>query len=182
MADQEFEDWKRITRNSMSRVPRLAFCGPSRCGKDEAGNWLHANTPLRFAGSTSHYLLPYVVERLGLSREEAWERRHEMKDTWRAIGDEVRKNDPAKLAREALADADVLGGTRAGIEMRAVNETKLVDLAIWVDRPGVPFDTTMGFGPELCDIVIQNHWDIPTYFLRIRNLCRCIGIPLYADR
>ena len=154
----------------------LGIMGPSRAGKDDAAAWLVEHTTLTYAGSTSIAISREVARREGISFEEAHEQRHRRKVYWRALGDEMRKNNPAALAEEMLKGSTLLVGVRARIEMQAVNQIGLCDLVVWVDRPGIPHDPTLEFGPELCDITIHNWWSLDEYFARWRKLATTLGI------
>lgn len=159
---------------------KIAILGYGRAGKDTAADFLDDHTPLRYGGSTSEYLCPYVAARLGFSEEEAFRRRHEsdeMRTLWYDIGNELRKDDPLFLVRKVLAGGDMVVGLRDGEEVARLPEVG-VDLRIWVHRDVKP-DPTCKFGPEDCDVVLYNtHPTDPTPMLRrLRRLVVAMGIP-----
>jgi hypothetical protein len=157
---------------------KLAIVGPGRSGKDECALWLDSHTPLRYSGfSTSRAILPHAARRLGISEAEAWATRHERRAVWRVIGDELRRDDPAFLAREALRHGDICVGIRARCEMEAAQREGLVDLTIWVDRD-VPVDDTLEFSRDVADIILPNHWGIEDLHGRLRRLAISWGLPV----
>ena len=155
---------------------KIAICGPGRCGKDTAAHWLKANTSLRYSRSTSEVIVPHVAKKLGLSVEETYRKRHEFRQLMFETGIELRQNDPAFLARTVLAEGDICNGVRDRREMQAVLDEQLVDLAIWIDRPWLPPDPTMGYGLEMCDIIIPNCWGLVDFIPRIARLARTWGV------
>lgn len=160
----------------MREIITLGIMGPGRAGKDEAAEWLAANTTLTYAGTTSVAISREVARREGISFEMAHVQRHARRGEWRQIGDEMRAHNPSALAEEMLKDSTLLVGVRARVEMQAVIEKRLCNLVIWVDRPGIPHDPTLEFGPELCDFTIHNWWDVPEYLRRWRNLADTLGV------
>lgn len=178
-ANPEF-DWDTATEAELvleasSRKPRICFCGPSESGKDESAHYLAAHTNLTYAGSTSIFLAPFVAEKLGLSVEEAFARRHEDRKFWYDLGNRLRNEDPGVLARKALAAGDILAGFRDREEIHWLKQRNLVDLFVWIDRPVDP-DPTQKYGPEECDIVIQNHGTLAEFYPRLRRLALFAGI------
>jgi hypothetical protein len=155
---------------------KLALCGPSKCGKDEVARWLHRNTSLRYTMATSEVIAPVAAERLGISVEVAFATRHRHRDLWRAIGDELRVNDPAYLARRVLADGDLLVGVRSLGEITTAQREGMVDLTVWIDRPGVEKDTTLEFGPEVADMILPNWWGVRELHARVRVHARAWGV------
>ncbi len=155
---------------------RLAIVGPGRSGKDEVAAWFARNTRLRYGGSTSEVIAPHAAKALGLSVAEAFARRHEDRDLWHRLGIELRKHDHAALARAVLKRGDLVVGVRDRVEMETVLAERLVDLAVWIDRPGIPDDPTLEYGPELCDVTIQNHWGLTELHGRLKKFANAIGV------
>ena len=149
---------------------RIAICGHGRHGKDTAAQWFADHTPLRFAGSLSWFLAKDVAKHLGCSREQAFLRRHESDDMrmlWYRIGNETRQHDPGYLVRQALAEGDIVCGLRDAEEAALIVDEGLVDMMIWIERPGLPDDPTMMFGPEMCDIVIRNDGSLEAFYRKL---------------
>lgn len=155
---------------------KIALCGPSRCGKDTAAEWLAKNTTLRYWDSTSRVIAHHAAAALGMTEEQAWACRHQYRKVWGDIGDRLRRDDPCKLARTVLANADICAGVRKGTEMRALMAERLVDLAIWIDRPESESDETQEYGPELCDVILRNDSTVPVFLARLEALARTWGV------
>lgn len=155
----------------------IGIFGPSRSGKDEAAEWFVNECGLCYNGTTSVAISREVARREGISFQDAHNQRHERKIYWRQLGDEMRVHDPAALARIVLSDnGNLLVGVRANIELNAVIRERLTLINIWIDRPSAPFDPTMGFGPDSCDIIIPNRWGIEEYHRRLWALARILGL------
>jgi hypothetical protein len=157
-------------------LPKIAILGYGRAGKDEGSEFLAKHTSLRYPGSTSEIALPFVAERLGLPEDVAWAKRHEMRDEWYRICNELRADDPLFLVRRVLAKGDIVCGLRDGEEVARLPELG-VALRIWVHR-NVPVDPTTKFGPDDCDVVVYNthSTDLKPYFDRLARLVRAIGV------
>lgn len=150
---------------------RILFVGHGRHGKDTACETLAAATGWRNAGTLSAYLTDYVAKHLGIRPELAYARRHADRDLWRKLGDEYRKDDPARLVRDAFAAGDITGGCRARVEIEAVRRDSLADLIVWVDaRFRHPADPTLEFGPEVADVIIDNNGTEAEFRARVQRL------------
>lgn len=156
-------------------LPRIAFCGPGRSGKDECAHWFAENTRLRFGRSTSEVIAPYVAARLGLDAAEAFARRHEDRVLWFEVGNELRRHDPLFLVRECLADGEIVVGMRNRDEVIGARAEGLIDLLAWIDRD-VPVDPTMTYGPELCDVRIDNRGTLADLRGRLAALASFAGV------
>ena len=154
----------------------LGIMGPGRSGKDEAAEWFVKNRGLRYSGTTSVAISKRVAELEDISFEEAHSVRHERREYWRWLGDQMREDDPAALARIVREGSDMLVGVRAKVELKQVRKEKLCDLIIWIDRPGIPIDPTIEFGPELCDIIIPNWWGLREYHERLKILSKSLKL------
>lgn len=156
----------------------VIFCGRARAGKDTACELFAAFARVNNAGTVSKYLAPHVARRLGLSVEEAYARRGESMETrafWRAVGDELRATDPARLVREMMGYGQVGGGLRGTVEIRAARREGLADLFVWIDSPRALADATCEFGPEECDVIIRNDGTIEEFGAKIERLARFAG-------
>lgn len=152
-----------------SRRIAVAFCGPSRCGKDTAARIVAAHTDLRFRGSLSWYLAPYVAAHQGTTRGEAWCYRHKHPEIWTEMGDRVRSGDPLALVRDCLEEADIVAGCRSMRELEAMRASGWISLFVWVDRD-VPPDPTIEYGPEACDATVSNRGTRDELEARLRRL------------
>jgi len=155
---------------------KILLVGYGRAGKDEGLSYLAALTRLRNAGCTSVYLAKYVARELGISESEAYKTRHQRRDEWYRIGNQLRENDPGILLREALANGPLTGGVRDLEEIIEARRCNLVDLIVWVENVRAPTDTTVKFGPEHCDVIIQNNGTLDEYQDKLRRLVAFAGL------
>ncbi len=165
----------------MTTPKRILIVGPGRAGKDTACEYLAKITELRFAGTTSLYLAKYVAARLGVSEQEAYRTRHQNRNFWHRVGNEVRKQDPGLLIRESLKHAEIVGGVRALAEIVACRDEHLVDLIVWIDNDRVPRGSTLTFGERECDVIVPNHWGLEDFHGRLLRLARFAGLPMRPD-
>ena len=156
----------------------LVLCGPHGCGKDEAARIIGRLSGLRYGGSLSWVGLPVVASALGITEQEAWDTRHRRHADWTRILDSYRLNDQTRLARDALARGHMIIGCRSVLELRAVREARLAQAAVWINRPGVPPDPTMTYGPEECDTVLENDGGLPLLEANVKDLLYKLGIPV----
>lgn len=159
-------------------MKKLLIVGMGRSGKDTALDYLASITTLRNAGTTSKYLTKYVARELGVSEEKAYAERHQNRQFWKDLGDSIRQGDPTLLIREALAEGDMTGGVRDVIEIAGAREEKLFDLIIWVQNDRVPVDPTVTFGPEHCDVIVQNNGALQEFYEKLDRLAKYGGLPL----
>lgn len=137
-------------------IKKLLIVGYGRHGKDEAGRYLGTITRLKYGGSTSWAALPLMAEYLGVHPLVAWEERHNNRQIWKDHCDELRRFRPSRLIETALKGGDIITGVRATVELEDARRRGLVDLVLWITRPGFPCDTTVEFGPENCDEALLN--------------------------
>lgn len=159
-------------------LKRILIVGPSRCGKDTACTFLARITRLRFAGSTSIYLAPFVAEKLGVSPEEALRTRHQNRNLWNRVGRAIRQTDPGYLVRRSLENAEIIGGIRDVRELKICQESKMIDLIIWIANKRSRTDTTLQFAEEDCDLTIPNHSDLAAFHARLYRFAIFSGLPL----
>jgi hypothetical protein len=162
----------------MDSRKRIMVAGHASVGKDTACQYLAKVTELRFAGTTSLFLAKYVAARLGVTEEEAYRSRHRDRNLWHRVGREVRREDPALLVRESLAQAELTGGVRDAEELAACRTEGLVDLILWVANDRVGRDSTLGFTERDCDVVVPNHWTLEEFQGRLLRLARFAGLPM----
>lgn len=157
--------------------PTILIVGPGKSGKDLVADWLAANTRLTRGPGTSGIIAPYIADEDGITFTEAMAKRREERDRWVAKGDELIElhNDPAFLVRECLKVGRIVVGCRRREEVRQVRLERLVDLVLWIERPGCD-DSTMGFGPEMADTIIENNRTIEKLYERLEGLARFAGL------
>ncbi len=162
----------------MGETKRILVVGPSGAGKDTACEYLAKITHLRFAGTTSVYLAKYVAARLEISVQQAYRTRHQNRNFWNRLGNEIRKQDPGQLLRESLEHAEIVGGVRGVEEIAVCRSNNLVDLIVWIDNVRVPRDSTLKFSESDCDVVVPNHGSLEEFHGHLLRLAHFAGLPL----
>jgi len=162
--------------------PKVLLVGHGRSGKDEAGEWFSRETLLKFSGSASKYLLPFVAAELGLAEDVAYAKRHDMRDDWYRIGNRLREEDRLILVNQALQHGDVVAGIRSKVELADVIALQLVAHVVWIERQDTPLDPTLDFTLQDCLNylsrarnsmqlhVVFNNADLPTFHARLRRM------------
>lgn len=158
--------------------PRILIVGPSRCGKDHAGEWLGHNTHLTYGGTCSEYLCPFVAEQLGINAVEAYESRHQHREMWYKIGNEVR----AQLGNQYLLECcfergDIAAGVRDADEMFLACETGMITDLLWISR-NVPDDPTLMFDLNGCEIACMTS----EHDVRLHVLVNNRGVKEYEEK
>ena len=154
---------------------KIAIVGPGRSGKDETALWLGKHTRLSYWDATSRVIAPVAAARLGISEAEAWATRHDHRELWADLGDEMRRDDPAALARVTLAKGDICVGIRRRTEFRAARDAGLFGLSIWLARD-VPTDPTLDYSASECDLILPNYGTIAELHGRLRRLANSWGV------
>lgn len=148
---------------------RILVVGFGRAGKDTAAEMLEKITRIPYAGSTSWAAKELVARRLRLHPQVAWETRHQRREEWKKICDDIRRHDPTKLIRMALETVNeekssgltagwsgIVAGCRDRVELIAAKNEKIFDHIIWIARPGIPQDPTVTFSAMDCQDIIFN--------------------------
>lgn len=165
---------KYAARKKERQVPVIAFCGMGRAGKDLGAEWLGTNYCVQYGGSLSQIVCPLVAVSLDLSEEECFAQRHQDRDYWYRWCNHLRAQDPTLLARMLLAQADIVVGIRAAIELEACVAEGVIDLSLWVDNPRVDPDPTVEYGPADCQLTVVNAGTKVLYFDKLRALAETI--------
>lgn len=159
----------------------MAVCGPGKCGKDTVCEWLRDNTSLIYTGSTSLYACKEVMEHMkdvGIDYDTpqmCYDDRDNHRQIWADVINDMNKENKTKLYARCLNEQHILNGIRNQEEFIACRSSGIIDLSIWIDRD-VPNDPTMGYGSELCDIVIENKMDLISLFSRLTRLSKALDI------
>jgi len=156
--------------------PVIAFCGPGRCGKDTAIEWLASNYLIRGVGSVALAVAPIIGNVLQVSAADVMAERHEHRDFWFQCCNGLREKDPTLLVKLTLADNDVVAGIRAAIELEACVAAKLIKLTVWIARD-TPNDPTIEYGRNDCDIVLENTSGMVRFCSRLRRLADALYPP-----
>lgn len=140
----------------------IGIAGHGRAGKDTVAELLAGSTSLRYRAGTSYYARHVVFEAMQKAgfgypdAHAAWLDRHSRRVFWAHTIGEYNRDDPVRLYRDCLAEQDILTGVRWRREKEALDADGLVDLWVWVSRPGNTTDPTMEFTSGECDLTIQN--------------------------
>ena len=112
--------------------------------------------------------------------QDSFADRHEHRQEWADIIWEYNEPDGLTLYREMVKTNDIINGIRKTSELYACKEAGLINLSIWIDRPGRAELGSMSLGVEDCDIVIPNleHGDTfpQKYFSKLSRLSRALGV------
>lgn len=170
----------RLIHNA--RSVRLALCGAGRAGKDTAALWLANNTTLQYKQSTSQAAAEVVFAQIAAiygyaTVDEAFNDRHNHRDEWYDIIRKYNEPDGLRLYREMLPENDIINGIRDGKELLACQQTGIVDLSIWISRPG--YDGGPGthtIAANGCDITIVNAADIPAFYAKLTRIAAILDI------
>lgn len=148
---------------------RILVAGYGRAGKDTAAEMLSKITGLPYCGSTSWAAKEAVARVLGVHPQVAWETRHQHREAWKRICDEVRKENPSRLIERAFLTSDgqecrngvlccsgIIAGCRDRIELVDAKKKGIFDHVLWIANPNVPKDPTVTFTAMDCDEIIFN--------------------------
>ena len=153
--------------------PILAISGDSRAGKDTIAGLIRNIVGIPYVHSTSYaaalliwadiqsehdcrfpMTLPHYE-----TMEELYADRVNHRRFWADWIDNYNRKNQQGIGLYLLSCSQgnqILTGIRKTKEILLCQERKLVDLTIWVHRPGNPRDSTQEYGSELCDIIIEN--------------------------
>ena len=161
---------------------KISISGFGEHGKDTLAIMFKTVSTLNYTKSTSAYvkteMFQYMLGRGATYKdeEECYNDRSNHRELWAEYIDEFNKNDPVALYKRCLAEQDILTGVRRRREFNAVMKLNVIDLAIWVDRPGWHLDdTTQQYHAVDCDITIINDYR-PNMLRKVRLLCKALGI------
>lgn len=159
--------------------PRLLLVGWGRCGKDCAAEFMDTHLGLRYCGSTSWSALPLMAEKLGQHPQMAWEHRHENRKLWKDYCDEFRRDNPLLLVQRALnSGGQVVTGIRDRVEILAAKEAKIFRNILWIDRYGVPVDSTVTFDASDATDYVKNDGDLRRFHCNLVRWAIQSGFPI----
>ena len=167
---------------TVERKPVILISGDAGCGKDEAAVCFRSHGPFTYNCSTSYVAL----KKMWANKEspcyyatisQMYEDRVNHRKWWADWVDKYNQASPSKaqLYLDAIEEGNtILTGVRKTVEFVALARLGIVDLIIWIDRPGIPRDRTQEYGHELADVVIKNDSDIMTFHRRCQMLAKCL--------
>lgn len=168
---------------------KICISGRGSAGKDTAALHLSRTCGLRFRGSTSLALLPYVVSlrygypvealRAGAHAElmeTVFAHRHQERELWYRLGNVLRADNPTVLVDQVLAQSDIVCGCRDVVEIRAMKARGRYDVHLWIENPRAPHDPTLTFGSSEADEVVHNDGTLETFYARLDVWARERGL------
>jgi hypothetical protein len=152
---------------------KIAVVGPGESGKNELSCRLRERYGLRYELSTSEwaasFVRPAMMERLGIeyaSDRAAWFDRRNHREFWRAEIERYNYGDPARMYREMSETHDIIDGLRMREDLEACRAEGIVDVAVYVARPGKS-DDTCRISPSDCDYIINNDGTLAEFYAKI---------------
>ena len=144
---------------------KILIIGKARHGKDTAAQILADKYNLKFASSSEFVaeraVYPTLMPKYGYtSKEEAFADRVNHRTEWRKLISKYNEDDPARLARELIAEHDIYVGMRSADEFD--HAQWLFDLILYIeadDRVG-GIDESMDIEADSADYVIDNNGDL----------------------
>jgi len=160
------------------QAPRLAICGPGRSGKDVAARTLAEAMGVPYRKSTSEAACDLVWRKWGCNFLEwvpsgldsdtdlpitaysdqaaMFADRSNHRTRWAEIIWAYNQPDGLRLYRDMIDGGEtILCGIRRVSELQACKSAGLVDLAIWIERPGC-IDSTCEIAAKDCDFSVLN--------------------------
>ncbi len=137
---------------------KILIVGHGRHGKDTLANMLDVELGFKFRGSSevaaSAVVYP-LMSNFYDSPEDAFSRRHENRELWRAVISDFNREDPARLSKLVCADGHGYTGLRDKREVITTIKSGLFTHVIWIKRPDLKEDdSTMMF--DLSDLETLN--------------------------
>lgn len=177
-----------------NKEPVIAICGDGGSGKDSVASLFNMYLDFPYVTSTSGVAGVMIWDELSTGKlpwpdspnqwtsyNSFYQDRVNHRQFWADwIMDYNAENGADALYRLACKQGNrILTGIRKRVEFQACRKepNPLIDIAVWIDFPGVPRDPTQEYGPELCDLIIENHkdqWEETTR--RVMAICRFIRI------
>lgn len=158
---------------------KVLVVGHGGCGKGTVCNIMKDFPCVYYCGSTSEVISEVIAKEMGLSFQEAHSMRNindESRMKWYHKGREICGSNPSKLLelcykRVASTEDEpvilVADGCRDNLEIFDAISRDVVDVIVWVERPGIPKDPSLKFGSEVANYVIYNDSDIDSLKTKI---------------
>lgn len=161
---------------------RIGICSDGFSGKDTVAEMLAEVAGMRYVAGTSFFARKLVFERMtddGIIYRDAdhcWSDRRNHRMRWAQYIGEFNSENPIRLYQECIKGQDFLTGIRWRHEFNACKNANLVDIWLWIDRPGLPKDPSNQITKEDCDRVIVNDGGLPELSVKCAKLAKDLGI------
>jgi hypothetical protein len=155
--------------------PRLTIIGPSRAGKDTAAEYLVEEWGYTYGGSCSIYITQYLCDTFGLDFEETHSKRHENRDLYRALGDFLRRSDPAYFVRKSMKVGNICVGVRSEVEFEAGAAEGLLGYVLYIHKKGC-IDTTFELSSTYAGLIVDNRGTKEDMYRELDRICTALGL------
>jgi len=153
---------------------RIAISGHGECGKDTVSQMLAELFGLKYDRSTSEFSASLVYKHYLRDSypdfQSAWDDRRNHRELWGKAIAELNGSSKCEIYKMMIEDNEILNGIRRREELMAAKEAGLIDMIIWVNRDGTPVDSTLDYGPEDCDLVVDNSGDLTDLWFSLCDL------------
>ena len=135
-----------------NKETKVLIVGHGRHGKDTLAGLINLEMGLKFRGSSqvaaAEVIYP-LMSNFYTSPEDAFERRHENRELWRALISDYNREDPTRLSRLVCANGHGYTGLRDKTEVISCIKQGVFTHVIWIERPDLAQDDpTMMFTLE----------------------------------
>ena len=160
-------------------IMKLLIIGHARHGKTEAAKILKRERGLQFQDSSKAaaeiFLYDLLKDKYGYKDfEECYEDRVNHRQEWFENICLFNKEDPARLAKEIMKDADIYCGMRSNVEIQKCIEDKVFDHIINIYNPHLPKEESESFDIDFNALpqryTIYNDSDLDTLKTRLMEL------------
>lgn len=155
---------------------KIIIIGYSRHGKDETAIILAERYGLKYENNSiiiaKKLIIPNSIHYKGglakTSPLECYKERWTMREEWLQIINKYIENDITGLTEEILKKSDFRVGIRKRKEFNAVK--KMVDVVVWVDRPGYQHELYCELNEGDADIILTNNGTLDKLKNEIKKL------------
>lgn len=153
---------------------KIIVTGYGRHGKDTVCEYLKTKYNLAFESSSMFCARAFIAEKMGYnSPEEAYEDRHNHRQTWYDLIHEYNQGDLAKMGRNILTEYDIYCGLRDKLELNSIKHEGLVDIVIWVDRSKIlppESNSSISITADMCDYIVDNNSTLENLYQQLDSI------------
>lgn len=163
--------------NNNHRWPVLALTGNPRAGKTTIAQIFDKlSRKISYRGSISDTILPYMAEYLQVDGKEARLRSKLERDRWYRWFRAFSRNDPARLVKLTLLHSTIVDGIRSKEELDYSKAWGIVDLVIWVSRPGTEEEKAATISEQDSDVTIANDKDLNGLAMKLGRIVKTFNL------